>query len=311
MHKIDDCYYEILIQPYGYYEIFLDFIANNIEECLEEVRTPYFLSHQNEDISKLDLACFFKEQERQNHQIVIRTLKNAKEVIEMLVEFDGVLVQRVGECVGFGCGYQKCKNQDWIEAYRQSILPVKVGGFYIRPTWHKSAKEEGLNLKDMMIDPALAFGSGHHATTSMCLEFLEEINLANTTLLDVGCGSGILSIGASMLGAKVEICDTDSFAIEESLKNFKLNSQEITQYWVGSIPQACKEYDCIVANILAHILIILEPDFYSHLRLGGTLILSGILEDYKEQVLNRFRRFEVEEIKQKQEWVSLKLAKVK
>lgn len=306
-----DSYFEILVEPYSYQEIFLDFVVQNIETCVEEVITPYHLSHQGEDIADFDLSQFFKPEEQKFHQFIVRTPRDPHEVLEMLRSFCDVLALRVKEEVSFGFGYRVCQNKDWIEAYRQSILPVSAGGFYIHPSWHKSAKEEGLDLQDIVIDPALAFGSGHHATTSMCLEFLGSMDLRDKKVLDVGCGSGILSIASSMLGASVEMCDTDSLAIEESHKNFSLNAQSFVRSWVGSISSSNGEYDVIVANILASIIMMLKRDFTLRLKEGGALILSGILDEYKEAVFERFCDFGVEQILEKDGWVALKLIKLK
>ena len=308
-HKLDEEYFEILVQPQAFVEIFADFISSNIEETLEEIATPYDFGGYENDLSPYDLSVFFAEEEQKHTQIIIRTTQSPQLILSMLQEFSQTLSERLGESVGFGYGYKVCQNKDWIEAYKQSILPVSVGGFYIRPSWHKSAKEVGLELQDIIIDPALAFGSGHHATTSMCLELLSEMELREKRVLDVGCGSGILSICSSFLGADVEICDTDEFAIEESGKNFALNSQKYSKAWVGSISQAQGEYDVIVANILAHIIMML--DFNTPLKVGGKLILSGILQDYQEQVLECFGDYQIEKILQKDEWIALKLAKVK
>lgn len=309
--KIDDEYFEILIQPQDFIEIFADFISSNIQEMLEEISSPYdFKGHQN-DLTPYDLSVFFPQEEQKYSQLIIRTTQSPQSILDLLIEFSDVLSKRVGERVEFGFGYKVCQNKDWIEAYKQSILPISVGGFYIRPSWHKSAKELGLSLDDVVIDPALAFGSGHHATTSMCLEFLSQMDLKDKRLLDVGCGSGILSICSSRLGANVEICDTDEFAIEESGKNFALNNEKFVKSWVGSITQAQGEYDVIVANILAHIIIMLHYGLKEHLKVGGTLILSGILQTYQDEVLEKFKDFEVVQISQKDEWVALKLAKLK
>ncbi|RDU70122.1 50S ribosomal protein L11 methyltransferase [Helicobacter cholecystus] len=310
-NSLDEEYFEILVQPQSFYEIFLDFITQNIQDTLEEISTPYSFEGYTNDLSAYDLSCFFPMNEQQYNQIIIRTTQSPLNILPLLSEFAKILSQRVGMSVDFGFGYKICKNQDWIEAYRQSIIPICVKDFYIRPSWHKNAQELGYPQKDIIIDPALAFGSGHHATTWMCIELLCEMNLKGKKLLDVGCGSGILSICAASLGAKVEICDTDEFAIKESEKNFALNSQTFEKSWVGSIGDTQESYEIIVANILAHILIAFQSDFLDRLLIGGKLILSGILQEYQEQVLEKFKNWEVEKILQKDEWIAIKLAKVK
>lgn len=307
--KNSDQYFEILFEPYGCYEAYLDFVISEIEDCIEEVSTPYHLETKNQELRDWNLSKFFSNEEQKFSQIIIRTLQNPLFIVELLGSFAQILSERMQEKIDFGLGYRVCQNKDWIEAYRQSILPVSVGGFYIRPSWHPQTSEVG--LKDLVIDPALAFGSGHHASTAMCLEHLSAMDLKAKRLLDVGCGSGILGIAASMLGANVEICDTDELAIKESNKNFTLNHQKIVYSWVGSIASAQGEYDVIVANILASILIMLKSDLSHKLKKGGILILSGILSEYKQQVLDRFCDFEVDQILEKDEWVALKLIKLK
>lgn len=310
-NRLNEEYFEILVQPQGFYEIFLDFIAQNIQDTLEEISTPYSFDGHCNDLTSYDFSLFFPPHEQKYEQIIIRTYQNPEDILTLLCDFSATLGHRMNEQIDFGFGYKICKNQDWIESYKQSIMPICIKDFYIRPSWHQSAKELGLLQKDIIIDPALAFGSGHHATTWMCVELLSEMNLEGKKLLDVGCGSGILSICASNLGAKVDLCDTDEFAIKESEKNFALNSANFHKNWVGSISQTQDHYEVIVANILAHILMMLQEDFYTHLHDGGTLILSGILEEYQEQVLQKFKNWKVEKILQKDEWVAIKLAKVK
>lgn len=310
-NNLNEEYFEILIQPQSFYEVFLDFITHNIQDTLEEISTPYSFEGYDNNLSTYDFSLFFPAEEQKYHQIIIRTTQTPQSILPLLVEFSQVLSQRVEEDVNFGFGYKICKNQDWIEAYRQSIMPICIQDFYIRPSWHTSAEKLGYTYKDIVIDPALAFGSGHHATTWMCIELLSQMDLEGKKFLDVGCGSGILSICASSLGAKTQFCDTDEFAIKESEKNFALNSQTFQKSWVGSIGDTQENYEVIVANILAHILIMLQKDFYDHLQIGGTLILSGILQEYQEQVLEKFKNWEVEKILQKDEWVAIKLAKVK
>lgn len=287
----------------------MDFVTQKIEPCVEEIATPYHLESFNEDISRFDLANFFSRQDQKFHQIIIRTQENPQGILDLIRDFAEILSARMHEDIGFGFGYQICRNQDWIEAYKRSIMPVCTGGFYIRPSWCEKSTKEG--LRDLVIDPALAFGSGHHASTSMCLEFLGSMDLDRKRLLDVGCGSGILGIASSMLGASVEICDTDPLAIEESHKNFALNTQSCANSWVGSIVSASEEYDVIVANILASILVMLRGDFYTKLKQDGILILSGILNEYKDQVLDKFKDFKIDQILEKEDWVALKLIKLK
>lgn len=309
MKNREEEYFEILLEPYSCYEGFMDFVVHHIESCIEEISTPYPLKSQESEIVDFDLARFFQKTEQCFHQIVIRTFKNPLEALHLLRDFSQTLSASLNEEVSFGFGFRVCKNQDWIDRYKQSIMPVVAGKFYIRPSWCEKSMQS--DLSDIVVDPALAFGSGHHATTAMCLELLGAINLKGKRVLDVGCGSGILGIASKMLGAEIEICDTDPLALQESHKNFALNDCFVDSSWVGSINQARGEYDVIVANILTHIILMLHDDFYLKLRVGGCLILSGILSEYKQRVLDKFADFELFSIEEKDEWVAIKLLKFK
>ena len=122
-------------------------------------------------------------------------------------------------------------NTDWIQKYKNSVEPIRVGKFYVRPSWCKFDGDI-----DIVIDPALAFGSGHHESTAGCLELISEFaNLNTKTALDVGCGSGILSIALAKLGISVDSCDTDEQAVQATKENADKNGVKLNQIWTGSI----------------------------------------------------------------------------
>lgn len=195
----------------------------------------------------------------------------------------------------------KKENKDWIESYKKSIEPIAIGSFFIRPPWHK--KRDG--YIDIIIEPALAFGSGHHESTSLCIEILQEITKKDNTLLDVGSGSGILGICASKMGAKVDFCDTDVMAIESSIKNFKLNSVAFCDYWIGSCHQSNKKYDIVVANIVADILIAISKDLKTKLKDSAYLLLSGIINEHKEKLIAAYSDLKIVKEVQKNEWTTI------
>ncbi len=195
------------------------------------------------------------------------------------------------------------RNEDWISKYKNSINPIEIGSFYIRPDWIE--KKE--NLIDIIINPALAFGSGHHETTSSCLKAIDKYLQKEDRLLDVGCGSGILSIAAEKKGAVVDICDTDDIAIESAKENFLLNDATINSAWVGSANQADKVYDIVLANIIADVILIINKDLKSAVKPHGILILSGIIEKYFSKVQEKFSDFHTLENIKKGEWHTLVL----
>jgi ribosomal protein L11 methyltransferase len=207
------------------------------------------------------------------------------------IKFDMVLTQK--------------ENEDWIQRYQNAIKPIAVGRFYISPSWHEE-KEGAINIK---IDPALAFGSGHHATTYSCLKVLDSIVYEGTEVLDVGCGSGILALAATKFGAKVALCDTDEQSISSSKENFLLNHADYEAIWQGSVDKATQTYDVVIANIIADVLVMLANDLKKVCRVGGTLVLSGILQTKEKRVRDAFHHLTLEERDLKDEWVTLRYRK--
>jgi len=197
----------------------------------------------------------------------------------------------------------KEKNEDWINKYKNSINPIEVGSFYIRPDW----VEKKSNLINIIINPALAFGSGHHETTSSCLIAIDKYIKNGDTLLDVGCGSGILSIAAEKKGAIVDICDTDEVAVNSAKDNFLLNTATIHTSWIGSADKSEKTYDIVIANIIADVILIINKDLKTAVKPNGILILSGIIDKYFSKVQKKFSDFHTLEKIEKGEWHTLVL----
>ncbi len=190
------------------------------------------------------------------------------------------------------------QNRDWIKAYQQSINPIEVASFYVRPQWE--AGREGLT--NIIINPALAFGSGHHETTSSCLEVIDAYVQEGDKVIDVGCGSGILSIAAAKKGAVVDICDTDELSIESAKSNFALNDVPYHKAWIGSVNQADSKYDIVLANIIADVLIFIKKDLKNALKSDGILVLSGIIEDSFDKIVSNFSEFQIDKNIKKGEW---------
>ena len=197
----------------------------------------------------------------------------------------------------------KEKNEDWINKYKNSIQPIEVGSFYVRPDW----VEKKDTLIDIIINPALAFGSGHHETTNSCLIAIDKYVKKGDTLLDVGCGSGILSIAAQKKGAQVDICDTDELALKSAKDNFSLNHTQIHHAWVGSANTTQTEYDLVLANIIADVILIINKDLKSAVKPHGILILSGIIDKYLNKVEEKFSDFTTVEKIEKEQWHTLVL----
>jgi len=207
----------------------------------------------------------------------------------------------LGDSIDMDYTLEEKENQDWIQKYKDSIEPIEAGKFYIYPSWYE-AKKDFINIK---IDPALAFGSGHHATTFSCLEAVSSYVKKDDAVIDVGCGSGILGLAAKKLGAHIELCDTDPISVGSCKENFALNGEQHDALWEGSIDKTDKTYDIVIANIIADVLRFISKDLKNATKEGGYLILSGILDKKEELVKESFTDLTLEKRTLKDEWVTL------
>ena len=230
-------------------------------------------------------------------EIIVRGESDLTFVKDALVSLAGTL----GGSIDMTYALEEKENKDWIKSYQDSIEPIEAGKFYIFPSWYEP-KEDFINIK---IDPALAFGSGHHATTFSCLKDISEYVRPDDRIIDVGCGSGILGLACKKLGAKVELCDTDPVSVESCKENFSLNEESYDKLWEGSIDKAQNSYDVIIANIIADVLRFIAKDLKSACKENGYLILSGILDKKEELVKAAFADLKLEKRTLKDEWVTL------
>ncbi|HEB7538845.1 TPA: 50S ribosomal protein L11 methyltransferase [Campylobacter coli] len=241
--------------------------------------------------------------EEKGNGIYIRSEENLEELAWAIEIFAQKLSQKFNlkENILLRKSIEKKENKDWVEEYKKGIKPILIDNIYIHTTWQEE-KENYLNIK---INPALAFGSGHHESTYGCVKFLQKFAKNNLRSLDIGCGSGILAIVMAKLGCEVEICDTDDLAIKSALENARLNNVNFAQAWHGSVDKAEGLYDLIVANIIADVILILEKDIKKHLEDNAILILSGILDKYKTRIKEKFQDLELIDEMQINEWCSL------
>lgn len=241
--------------------------------------------------------------EEKGNGIYIRSEENLEELTWAIEIFAQKLSQKFNlkENILLRKSIEKKENKDWVEEYKKGIKPILIDNIYIHTTWQEE-KENYLNIK---INPALAFGSGHHESTYGCVKFLQKFAKNNLRSLDIGCGSGILAIVMAKLGCEVEICDTDDLAIKSALENARLNNVNFAQAWHGSVDKAEGLYDLIVANIIADVILILEKDIKKHLEDNAILILSGILDKYKTRIKEKFQDLELIDEMQINEWCSL------
>ena len=182
-------------------------------------------------------------------------------------------------------------NEDWKEGWKRFFKAVRVGErLVVRPPWERL---DDIQLRDLelIIDPGMAFGSGMHETTQLCLRALEPLIRPEKSVLDVGCGSGILSIAAAKLGAfPILGIDIDDESRIATLENAELNKvAHCIEAAVLPLSQVDKRYDLVVANILSSVLLALKDDLASHVLPGGDLLLSGILAEEAEDVAEQFK----------------------
>ena len=195
----------------------------------------------------------------------------------------------------------------WVDSFRQTFRPIETEKLVICPEWQTVETDK----KVFLMDSGVAFGTGQHETTSMCLELLEKLDLSGKTVLDVGCGSGILGLCALLLGAKsAELVDIDVQATDVAKHNAEINGlTKLATVKTGNLTEKTSgTFDIVFANLTADILELLHTDISQVVKGGTLLVLSGILDTKLEGVLSIYSDlFKVLEIRQKGEWRALLL----
>lgn len=201
---------------------------------------------------------------------------------------------------------EQLEDKDWIRAWMDNFKPMRFGQhLWVVPGTYDPPEPDAVNL---VLDPGLAFGTGTHPTTSMCLEWLDAHPPRKPQIIDYGCGSGILAIAALLFGANhVLAVDNDPQALLATKDNAKKNDVEdrVSTALPGDVDTQ-QQCDLLLANILAAPLISLEPLFAQLTRAGGAIVLSGILASQAEEVLSAYRKdFDIRLWKQLEGWVCL------
>lgn len=197
---------------------------------------------------------------------------------------------------------EKLADQDWVRAWMSDFHPMQFGQkLWICPSNIPIVDPDAVNI---LLDPGLAFGTGTHETTALCLEYLDSQSLRGKSVLDFGCGSGILAIAALKLGAnKAYGIDIDDQAITASLSNAKANQveQNLNLFLAEQTPENLK-VDLVIANILASVLCELKNSICKHVKTGGKIALSGILVEQIDKVLAKYQDEFFLEVKTKGDW---------
>ncbi|MGL6023086.1 MAG: 50S ribosomal protein L11 methyltransferase [Cetobacterium sp.] len=213
--------------------------------------------------------------------------------------------------VVFTLDFYEYDEEDYQNSWKKYLYPEKVSEkFVVKPTWREYEPEE--NELVIELDPGRAFGTGSHPTTSLCLKIMEENIKAGNSVIDVGTGSGILMIAAEKLGATdIYGTDIDELAVEATKENLELNniSSETSKVFLGDLISVVKDkqFDVVVANILADVILLLLKDIFKVVKKDGLIIFSGIIEDKLPEIVKQVEEkgLEILEIKRDKEWRAL------
>ena len=226
----------------------------------------------------------------------------------LAVRLDGLASNGIDKGAG-AVSWKAVADEDWAETWKEFFHTEKIGArTVIKPTWEEYEAKAGEIVVEL--DPGAAFGTGQHATTSLCIRALEDLVRPGMTVFDVGTGSGVLAIVAAKLGAKrVEAVDFDPVAVRVARENVRQNGAEDIVHTERSdlLKSVAGEADLIIANIIADIIVRLFGEVKGSLAAGGTMLLSGIIEDRLADVVEASGRhgFSVEKIEQEKGWAAV------
>ncbi|MDP2982943.1 MAG: 50S ribosomal protein L11 methyltransferase [Candidatus Latescibacter sp.] len=206
-------------------------------------------------------------------------------------------------------------GEDWEKGWRAGLGAVETGKrLVIRPSWvNYCTIDERIEI---IIDPKMAFGTGSHATTFLCLEALERLNIAGRSVIDAGCGSGVLSIAAAKLGAsRVFAFDNDPFSVDNACENVLINGmQDVVQVELADLEKisstsslTLKPADLVLANIIYHVLVRQLPLFRSFMNPGGEIVFSGLLSGQETPFLENMQKegFHILSVSHREEWIAV------
>lgn len=304
-------------------EIKIEISAEDVEiaENIANMVVPYGIyiedySNLEDDVQKIahidliDEDLLKKDREKSIIHIYLEPQENPSEAISFLKE------RLNSEKVKHEILTSACDVEKYINNWKKYFKPLKVGKkILICPTWEKMEPCEDIeNRKILKLDPGLAFGTGSHETTRLCLEMLEDEINGKIKVLDLGCGSGILSIVSLILGAESATgVDIDELAVKTAIENAKLNDVESKfEAKVGDLDENVSgQFDVVVANIVADVLIRLNEKVSKYLVPGGVYILSGIIDEREQDVIESIPKdFKILEHKFNNGWVALKLKRL-
>lgn len=265
-----------LVVPYGIY--IEDY--TNLEQDVEEI------AH----IDLIDEELLAKDRTKAKVHMYISCEDNPLEAVSKISE----MLKEAN--IDFQVDSLDCNDEDWLNNWKQYFQPSPVGEkLLIRPTWRKNYDPKGRIV--INLDPGLAFGTGTHETTRLCLEVLEKIVKEDTTVLDVGCGSGILGIASLLLGGKSAVgVDIDPMAVKTAKENAVLNNVEdkFTAIEGNFTEKVSGKFDIVVANIVADAIIFLSQGVKAFMKEDSVYIMSGIIDTRVDEVIEEVsKNFEI------------------
>lgn len=208
-------------------------------------------------------------------------------------------------------GWREVENQDWLTEWKKHWRPTETAKFIVAPVWSEIEPTEKFIIR---IEPSMAFGTGTHETTRLCLRAIEENYSPEMSFLDVGTGTGILAVGAAKIQgkrqkAKGEIlaCDTDFDSVEIAKENAVINDAENIEFYAGSISDDTPEFDFVCANLTADVIVPLLPLLTAKTK--QILVLSGILKEQEEIIISELEKFQIinPKIETDGEWISVQV----
>ena len=237
----------------------------------------------------------------------------AGEVLPMIMKDIWAAKERSGDFIPFGTledTKRYVDGDDWIDVWKKHFRPIHLGSIVVVPEWIDYAPTPNEHV--VLLDSNMAFGTGEHETTSMCVELMQEYITPDSVCIDVGCGSGILGISAIKLGAaKAYLTDIDPIAVESSLHNSALNgvAEKTVVAHSNLLEDTDVQGDVMMANITGEVLKMLAPSIPKNLKKDGVLILSGIIESRLAMVKEAYEAVGMKVVfeKRKGEWFALVL----
>ncbi len=275
---------------------------------IEDYRTLEQEAFEIAGIDLIDEELLQKDRTKGLIHIYISPEDNPAEATAFLTE------RLAGEKIAYELSTNICRNEDWENNWKAYFKPMEIGErLLIRPLWIDDYDAKGRAV--LSIEPGLAFGSGTHETTRLCLEALEPYIKPDTNMLDVGCGSGILSVASLLLGAEKAVgVDIDALAVKTARENGEVNGflePKYTVYHGNLVDKVSGKFEVIAANIVADIIILFSSQVGEFLADNGVFIASGIIAPREPEVLKAFEKngFEVIKRHNKNDWLCFECKK--